>query len=279
MTKEKTLQRLAGRIMQVYEESNLALVEVGRLLNEARAQMGSNNEFGKWCRDTLASDIARSQAQRWRMMVVAKWVDANEVDFATICRMGWSGLVEAASRLQSDDIDPSEAQAATDALIARVREGKPTSAEVVQTINAAAPKFSAQKKKKKFEALTMGAPVTTTTTAKTPVTAGKVLDQLPERVVFPSTYLDSDGKAVLVVPDGWNQEVIKVWVGNTAMNRPADCSGSWLSIDHKNGNQTVIISQALRDAIIEEHMNQKRADEQHRRDVRSGRIKTFTVTP
>jgi len=146
MSGNKSLVALAADINTHYVRANLARVKVGRMLNEARDRMSSNNAFGDWCREHLKSDLARSASERDRLMRVARVADAQGIDEETIGNLGWSGLVELAFKVGSDHMQPSEAQAASAAVVELAKQGRVTAAEVVQTINANAPQFAAARR-------------------------------------------------------------------------------------------------------------------------------------
>jgi len=134
-----TLITLAADINAAYTSTNIARIEVGKLLNKARAEFKSDKLFGQWCAENIHADL--SHQARGEMMAVAKYVGTNSVEPEVISNLGWSGLVSI-SRIMNGDIGEAARRAGTEAINEAAFNGKLTAAEAVQVAARAMPEYA-----------------------------------------------------------------------------------------------------------------------------------------
>ena len=134
-----TLINLAAGINAAYTSTNIARIEVGKLLNKARAEFKSDKLFGQWCAENIHADL--TQQDRNEMMAVAKYVGTNSVEPEVISNLGWSGLVSI-SRMMNGDIGEEARRAGTEAINEAAFNGKLTAAEAVQVAAKAMPEHA-----------------------------------------------------------------------------------------------------------------------------------------
>ena len=134
-----TLITLAADINAAYTSTNIARIEVGKLLNKARAEFKCDKLFGQWCAENIHADL--SHQARGEMMAVAKYVGTNSVEPEVISNLGWSGLVSI-SRIMNGDIGEAARRAGTEAINEAAFNGKLTAAEAVQVAAKAMPGYA-----------------------------------------------------------------------------------------------------------------------------------------